>query len=137
MPVTEEPHMKVQQLRNTTAVLAITGQIDYHSAPGIRAQAIALISEGRRHLVLDLSQVGFCDTSGLNAFLNIWQCAKAADGSFVLTAIPDRLERLIHSTGLCEVLPTHTTTDDALAALQPSPPTITCPPGADFAAGKK
>jgi anti-sigma B factor antagonist len=123
MSVTEEPRMKVQRLHNATTVLALTGPIDFHSAPGIRAQAIALISEGHRHLVLDLSQVGFCDSSGLNAFLNIWHCAQAAGGTFVLTAVPDRLDRLIRITGLCEVLPTRATTDDALAALRPSPRT--------------
>jgi anti-sigma B factor antagonist len=117
--------MKVQCLPNATAVLAITGHIDYYSAPAIRSQAMALLSEGRRHLILDLSQVGFCDSSGLNAFLNIWQCARAADGTFVLTAVTDRLERLIRITGLCEVLPIHATTTDALTALRPSPRTVT------------
>ncbi|MFD3723053.1 STAS domain-containing protein [Streptomyces sp. NPDC058674] len=69
-----------------------------------------------RHLLLDLEAVTFCDSSGFNALIGIYRCAKEAEGSVTLAAVPDRLERLLNLTGLSTLLPAYPTTAQALNA---------------------
>ncbi|MFD3762754.1 STAS domain-containing protein, partial [Streptomyces sp. NPDC058622] len=57
-----------------------------------------------------------CDSSGLNALIGIYRCAKEAGGSVTLAAAPDRLERLLDLTGLGTLLPAYPTTAHALNA---------------------
>jgi anti-sigma B factor antagonist len=82
----------------------------------VRARALELIAAGHPDLVADLAGVTFCDSSGLGALIGIWRCAKDADGSLTLAAIPDRLSRLLSVTGMDTFLPTFPGADAALAA---------------------
>ncbi|MET9323349.1 STAS domain-containing protein [Streptomyces sp. NPDC003038] len=98
------------------AVLSVGGHIDIETAPTLRGSALALIAQGHSHLVLDLAQVTFCDSSGLNALIGIMRCAKTADGSLALASIPDRLARMLDFTGVSTVLPAYPSADAAVRA---------------------
>ncbi|MFD3546093.1 STAS domain-containing protein [Streptomyces sp. NPDC058655] len=98
------------------AVAHVSGDLDFDTAPHVRSQSLALIEQGHRHLLLDLEAVTFCDSSGLNALIGIYRCAKEAGGSVTLAAVPDRLERLLNLTGLTTQLPAYPTTAHALNA---------------------
>ncbi|MDX6364148.1 MAG: anti-sigma factor antagonist, partial [Streptomyces sp.] len=107
------------------ALAHVTGELDITTAPDLRTQALELIAQGHRHLILDLGAVTFCDSSGFNALVGIFRCAKTADGTLVLAAVPDRLERLLDITGLSTLLPAHPTAAHALVAHTRSPATAT------------
>ncbi|MEU0674749.1 STAS domain-containing protein [Streptomyces sp. NPDC006172] len=98
------------------ALAHIVGDLDIATAATLRAQALSLIEQGHRHLILDLAAVTFCDSSGFNALVGIYRCAQAAGGSLTLATVPDRLGRLLHLTGLDALLPAHPTAYAALAA---------------------
>ncbi|MFH8347815.1 STAS domain-containing protein [Streptomyces sp. NPDC018045] len=98
------------------ALAALAGDLDLTTAPALRAAALDLIGRGHRHLVLDMAAVSFCDSSGFNALVGIWRCAKEADGTLGLAAVSGRLARLLKITGLDVLLPAYPTTAEALAA---------------------
>ncbi|MFI7320169.1 STAS domain-containing protein [Streptomyces venezuelae] len=102
----------------TLAVIALSGDFDITTAPAVRARALELIAAGHPDLVADLAKVTFCDSSGLGALIGIWRCAKDADGSLTLAAIPDRLSRLLDVTGMDTILPAYPSTEAALATRQ-------------------
>ncbi|MFV0136738.1 STAS domain-containing protein [Streptomyces sp. HMX87] len=107
------------------ALAGIAGELDFSTAPDLRTQALALIEQGHRHLILDLEAVTFCDSSGFSALVGIWRCATAADGTLVLSAVPDRLQRMLDLTGLSTLLPVYPTAADALTARTRSQDTAT------------
>ncbi|MGW8066815.1 STAS domain-containing protein [Streptomyces ziwulingensis] len=111
-------HINVPHTDGTLAVIALSGEFDITTASAVRARALDLIAAGHPDLVADLAGVTFCDSSGLGALVGIWRCAKDADGSLTLAAIPDRLSRLLSVTGMDTFLPAHPTADAALAARQ-------------------
>ncbi|WP_093804126.1 STAS domain-containing protein [Streptomyces sp. Wb2n-11] len=117
--------LTAQHTDGDLALAYITGELDLATAPRLRTQALALIEQGHRHLILDLAAVTFCDSSGFNALVGIFRCAKAADGTLVLAALPDRLERLLDLTGLSALLPAYPTAAHALVAHTCSPDTAT------------
>ncbi|GHE41401.1 anti-sigma factor antagonist [Streptomyces longispororuber] len=116
--MTDTLHIDVPHTGGTLAVIALSGEFDITTAPAVRARALDLIANGHPDLVADLAGVTFCDSSGLGALVGIWRCAKDADGTLTLAAIPDRLGRLLNVTGMDTFLPAYPSADAALAARQ-------------------
>ncbi|WP_246212728.1 STAS domain-containing protein [Streptomyces abyssomicinicus] len=117
----QELLLTVEETHGPLAVAAVGGEIDFHTAPMLRSRVLELIEQGRVRLVLDLSQVGFCDSAGLNALINIWHAAQSQGGAMALAAVPARLDRMLKLTGLDTVLAIHPTAADAIAAVGPRP----------------
>lgn len=107
------------------AVLGVGGEIDMHTAPILRERALDVIAQGHPHLIFDLAEITFCDSSGLNALIGILRCAKVANGSLTLAAAPDRLLRILKLTGLSNALPSYPSTDDAMKAHLNTAPGLT------------
>jgi anti-sigma B factor antagonist len=63
--------------RNSRALITLSGEIDLHTAPVVRASVERCPREGVRVIDIDLTAVPFCDCSGLNAFLHMSDAAEA------------------------------------------------------------
>src|SRR6185437_5193394 len=68
------------QVRGALAVVAVGGELDIDSAPGLERE-LAPVADAGRHLILDLAGLRFCDCAGLSLFLRVQQRARAAGGS--------------------------------------------------------
>ncbi|MEU7061902.1 STAS domain-containing protein [Streptomyces sp. NPDC046197] len=108
--------VSMRETRGDLAVAAVRGVLDLHTTPALHEQATGLLNT-HRELVLDLSGVGFCDSSGLNTLLRLHRHAQTAGGTLALACIPDQVMRLLTLTGASSVLEVFTTTDEALTAL--------------------
>ncbi|MFF4369263.1 STAS domain-containing protein [Streptomyces sp. NPDC001594] len=117
--------LTTQHTEGDLALAHVSGELDIATAPHLRAQALALIEQGHRHLILDLGAVTFCDSTGFSALVGIYRCAKTSGGTLTLAAVPDRLERLLDLTGLSTLLPAHPTAAHALVAHSSSQDTAT------------
>lgn len=106
------------ETRGPLAVAAVGGEMDLRTAPGLHQQATALIGD-HPHLILDLSGVTFCDSSGLNALLRLRRHAGENGGSLALAAPTDQIMRMLRLTGADAVLPLYADVTEARAA-QPS-----------------
>lgn len=100
-----------------TAVIVVTGDVDLHTAPVLRAEALTAITRGARHLVLDMAEVDFVDSTGLTTLIVLLHATEKAGGSVRVARVPERLERMVTMTGIAELLPMDDTVADALAAL--------------------
>ncbi|MEO3978722.1 STAS domain-containing protein [Streptomyces sp. CAU 1734] len=56
-------------LRGGWTVLRIRGELDLVSSSEVRRQVHAAVAAGRREVVLDLSGVRFCDSSGVGVLI--------------------------------------------------------------------
>ena len=56
--------------------------------------------DGHHDLTLDMADVPFCDSTGLNAVLRVLQHAKAAGGSLTVADPSDQVKRLLSMCGL-------------------------------------
>jgi anti-sigma B factor antagonist len=82
------------QARGEAAVVAVGGELDIDSGPGLEAE-LAPVADAGRHLILDLASLRFCDCAGLSLFLRVQQRARAAGGSLHLAAPSPRVLRVI------------------------------------------
>lgn len=81
-------------------VLAITGEIDLATSPELRHGIDALLDQQVRHLLLDFSEVAYCDSSGMNVLIDVLRALHVQHGSLTLTSAPRIVERALRITGL-------------------------------------
>lgn len=114
-----EPTLTVEQQIHEAGpvVLTVTGELDHHTAPQLtQALKSAPLADGSP-LVIDLSGLAYCDSTGITVLVTAYQRAEAAGSSFSLAGLSHDLRRVFQTVGLDQVFPLHSTLDDAFAAL--------------------
>lgn len=82
------------------------GDIDHYLAGVIRAEIDRqMFLYLPRTLVLDLSYVEFCDSSGLGLIMGRYEKARLANIEFKLANPSERVKRLIRLVGFDKILP--------------------------------
>lgn len=97
------------------SVVDIGGDIDLGSVPTLRSQLHQLLVDGRVHLVLDLHDVTFLDSTGLGVLVGIQKQVRIFRGSLVIVAPSQPVLRILELTALDKVFRIHATHEDALA----------------------
>lgn len=80
--------------------VAVKGELDAYTAPGLEEQVKRLLEDGQRHVVLHLADTGFLDSSGLRAILTAQRRINEAGGELELRAPSEAVSRLLEITGL-------------------------------------
>jgi anti-sigma B factor antagonist len=127
--VTDTLQLTVQHPRPGLAIATVAGDVDLHTADTLRREASDIIQRRCPHLILDLSQVGFCDSAGLSALIGLWHATQAVGGALGLANVPDRLMRMLVLTGVDTILPVHVTTSEAVTTMIADNPTSAGPQG--------
>ena len=83
-------------------VVAVSGEVDVYSAPALRDGLTELLESGTS-VVVDLTEVGFLDSTGLGALVAARNDAEDQDAELVLRAPSDRVRRILDVTGLLDV----------------------------------
>lgn len=65
-------------------VLWVCGELDLVTSPRVRQHVHDAVAEGRRRLVLDLSAVRFCDSSGVGVLIAARRLLSSCGGEFRL-----------------------------------------------------
>jgi anti-anti-sigma factor len=92
-------------------------EIDIANAGLLRAALLAAAARGHATIVVDLSETAFCDTAGLQVLVLGHRRAVAEGGGLRLVARTATLRRLLHLTGVDQVIPNFGTLDEALSEL--------------------
>lgn len=84
--------------------LRVRGDIDLLSVTQFRDAAFTAMGEKPRRLLLDLSEVGYLDTTGLSTLVTLVRVSRMVKVS--LTVIPSPfLRRLLEKTGMSYLVP--------------------------------
>ncbi len=81
-------------------VVALDGALDYTNAERLRQDVEAALHEKHRELVLDLTGVSFCDSTGIRILLAVRKLMQDRDGAVTLASLNARLARIFRLTGL-------------------------------------
>lgn len=84
-------------------VLQVAGEIDMASAPQLRQRVVGLVTDGVRALVLDLSNIGFCDSTGLGVIVAAVKRLRTNEGDLRVVTKDERLLALFEITRLDQV----------------------------------
>lgn len=97
-------------------VVSVGGEIDVYTAPKLRDRLSELVNDGRYHLVIDMEQVEFLDSTGLGVLVGGLKKVRAHQGSMEIVCHQPRLLKIFRITGLAKVFRIHDSEDAALAA---------------------
>lgn len=97
-------------------VLQLAGDLDYDQAPLLRQALEAVSLQPGQRLVVDLSRIRFCDSSGITALIVARNLAVAARAGIALAGVPGNTLRILRIVGLDQVFPIHPDVDTATVA---------------------
>ena len=97
-------------------VVAVSGEVDVYAAPALRDGLTELLQSGKS-VVVDLTDVGFLDSTGLGALVAARTAASERGAALPLVCTHQRILKLFTITGLDSVFKIHDTVDAALAGL--------------------
>ena len=66
--------------RDGWTVLSVSGEMDLVTSPAVRQHVHDAVAEGRRSVVLDLSDVRFCDSSGVGVLIAARRLMRSCTG---------------------------------------------------------
>ncbi|GLW08991.1 anti-sigma factor antagonist [Microtetraspora sp. NBRC 13810] len=101
-------------------VLEVLGDLDFHTAPQFRDAVEKIVLRPGRQLVLDLTGLEFCDSSGVTALIAARNHAFAAEAVIALAAVPSNTARILRIVGLDQMFPIHPDAATAVAAHLPA-----------------
>jgi anti-sigma B factor antagonist len=115
-----EPFFSIEDLEvdATTHVVAVAGDVDLYSAPELKMHVIDAIDAGRIHIVVDLSDATFIDSTTLGVLVGARKRLREHDGSLAVICPDEEKLALFEMTGLDRVFSIHQDRASALAAVQ-------------------
>ncbi|HEU5155753.1 MAG TPA: STAS domain-containing protein [Streptosporangiaceae bacterium] len=94
-------------------VLVLAGEIDMHTAPRLRDEMFQLIEEEPRPLVVDLTDVSFCDSAGVNIAAAARKHAARHRVTLAVVGLNARVDKVFRMTGMDRLIPTYATLPEA------------------------
>jgi len=101
---------------NEATVLAPQGDLDMSAADQVKRTLAGLIDQGKARLVMDLSRVGYIDSSGMGVLVSMMKQARAAGGDVRLCALQEDVRAIFEMTRLIKAISVHPTRQEALAS---------------------
>ncbi len=86
-------------------LMSLRGEIDAYTAPRLDEAVDALGDVAGRHVVVDLSGVGFVDSTGLSALVSNLGKVRTAGGVVSLRQVSRQLVKLFEITGINRLFP--------------------------------
>ena len=97
----------------TGPVLDIAGDLDFHSAPRAREVLLGLTPGPGLLLVVDLTALTFCDSTGITLLLAARNHALGHRADIALAGVPTTVTRIFDITGLSRIFATYPTAQEA------------------------
>ncbi|MFD3841987.1 STAS domain-containing protein [Streptomyces sp. NPDC058642] len=115
MSVAQNPlSVEVGLLREDVALITVQGYLDVDTATEFQHHLANQLHHGRRHFLLDLSQVPFMDSSGMNIILRVYQEARELPGSVHIISPTPAVRRILDLTGVSITVPVSESVEEAL-----------------------
>ncbi|WP_042371523.1 STAS domain-containing protein [Streptacidiphilus neutrinimicus] len=99
------------------AVVTVEGELEYSTAANLR-QAIEAAPFTTAGVVLDLTALTYCDSTGLTALLAAQRRAQAAAAPLALAGMSEDLQHVFSIVGLDQIFTLHADVDQAIAAFR-------------------
>lgn len=108
---------EIQNKEKYTLVKVVSDRLDTNNAPELKSKLVVVNNEGEKNIVMDLSNCGYCDSSGLRAVLVANRLCEDAIGTFILCGLQPDVENLVKISMLHTVLLITKTEQEAVELL--------------------
>jgi len=106
------------EAKNGVLLIRLNGELDHHTAEELRTQAENAIQKHQiKHIVLNLEELHFMDSSGLGVILGRYKQIQKNKGEMVICAISPAVKRLFEMSGLFKIMKVERSEKNALQRL--------------------
>ena len=93
-----------EPFRDNWVILQINGEIDMATGPELRQRIVQYVQEGHVHIVIDLTEVDFIDSTGLGVLIGGLKRTRSHGGDLQCIGLSESLKEMFKLTGLDAVL---------------------------------
>jgi anti-sigma B factor antagonist len=109
--------IKTEQLGDGTALISLAGEVDLYTAPEFKQQLLAVIGEGAKMVLVDLTDTTFIDSTTLGVLVGGVKRLRTNDGQLALICDDRNITKIFEITGLDRVFTIYPNRADAVAQL--------------------
>jgi|SRR5262245_29727911 anti-sigma B factor antagonist len=106
--------IKTERAGSDVWVIALTGEVDLYTAPEFKQQLLECIAHGARHVVVDLTDTTFIDSTTLGVLVGGIKRLRPEGGQLSIVCSDRNITKIFEITGLNRVFPIHATRTEAL-----------------------
>ena len=106
-----------QSIDADTHVIELGGEVDLYTAPEFKERMVQVIEEGKKRVVIDLSNATFIDSTTLGVLVGGVKRLRPSGGSMALVCSDQNIQKIFEITGLDRVFPIHQSREEALTAV--------------------
>ena len=110
--------IKDAEIDGETHVIELGGEIDLYTAPEFKERMVELIDGGKKHIVVDLSDATFIDSTTLGVLVGGVKRLRPSGGALALVCTDQNITKIFEITGLDRVFPIHGSREEALGAVK-------------------
>lgn len=98
-------NIKIEVVQHDSLLeVKLGGEIDAYTAPQLRDTLFPLSEKEKVNMVVNLTEVGYMDSTGLGVFVGVFKNIRSKNGELKLIGLSRRLKRLFEITGLAEIM---------------------------------
>jgi len=113
--------MKIDKLLHEDyAILTLKGEFDTFYCPLLQTEVEDLVERGISHLILDLKQVKFINSTALGAIIKVHKRCKAEMGELAISQPSTFVRDVIRKVGIDKLIPMYETEPEAIKAINKS-----------------
>jgi anti-sigma B factor antagonist len=112
--------VEVERADEDISIFTITGELDQATAAELRDPLYEAIGGETRAVMIDMTNCGFVDSTGLGVIVEAWKQLQERNGDragLSICCVEDEVKRLLELTGLDQAIAIRQTREEALAAL--------------------
>ena len=106
------------RMDGNVAILDLTGDLVASTGEGLKTRAAELEGKGIRHILLKMTRVGFMDSSGLGACMELSRSLNAKGGMLACAQPSETVHKVFRITGADRKLAVLSSTDEGIRLLK-------------------
>jgi anti-anti-sigma factor len=94
-------------------LVALAGECDLHTGRQLRDVLTSEVSRGTRRMILDLGDLAFMDSTGMQVLLSVYTVLNVRGGTMALVSPQPVVARILELTGADQYLPVYDSLEEA------------------------
>ncbi|MFQ5569255.1 MAG: STAS domain-containing protein [Rhodothermales bacterium] len=107
----------IEHADEQTAIVHIGRTLDYRNASDFKSLSQATVALGMRQFVLNFSETGILDSTGLGAIFSLQRTVAGVGGNVVFAALSYPVRAIVQIVKIYNIFPAYKTVDNAIDAL--------------------
>lgn len=109
---------EIKHYRNIV-IVQLTGELDHHTAEHLRTELDEVLKRANvKHLILNLKQLDFMDSSGIGVILGRYKLIKAKQGKMLICNMNHAVAKLLELSGIYKIVSTFNDESEAISSLE-------------------